>query len=73
VPLPAVAVMCGVSWLTLYRVLWTGRVSADMAEVLTSLVRAYVIGPTPRQSVPHLVHAPGVEEEAMARWRVAVR
>jgi hypothetical protein len=31
VPLSAVAAMCGVNWLALYRMLWTGRVSDDMA------------------------------------------
>jgi hypothetical protein len=35
VPLSAIAAMCGVSRLALYRVLWTGRVSAEMAELLT--------------------------------------
>jgi hypothetical protein len=34
-PLSAVAAMGGVSRLALYRMLWTGRVSDDMAELLT--------------------------------------
>jgi hypothetical protein len=36
VPLSAVAAMCGVSRLALYRILWTGRVSDDMAELLST-------------------------------------
>jgi hypothetical protein len=35
--------MCGVSRLALYRVLWTGRVNADMAELLSPLVRAFEV------------------------------
>jgi hypothetical protein len=43
-PLSAVAVMIGRSRLALYRVLWTGRVSADMAEVLSPIIRAFETG-----------------------------
>jgi hypothetical protein len=44
VPLAVVAAMCGVSRLALYRMLWCGRVSADMAELLTPIVRAFEAG-----------------------------
>ncbi len=43
-PLSAIAVMIGRSRLALYRVLWTGRVSADMATVLTPVIRAFEAG-----------------------------
>jgi hypothetical protein len=33
--------MCGVSWMALYRVLWSGLLSEDMAELLTPIVRAF--------------------------------
>jgi hypothetical protein len=39
--LAVVAAMCGVNRLALYRMLWSGRVSADMAELLTPIVRAF--------------------------------
>jgi hypothetical protein len=44
VPLSAVAAVCGVNKLTLYRMLWTGRVSDEMAELLTPLVCRYDAG-----------------------------
>jgi hypothetical protein len=33
--LSAIAAMCGVNRLALYRLLWTGRVGDDMVELLT--------------------------------------
>lgn len=54
VPLSAVAAMIGRSRLTLYRVLWTGRVSDDMATVLTPIVRQYEAGKLRfRRTSPH--------------------
>jgi hypothetical protein len=44
VPLSAVAAMCGVSRLALYRMLWTGRVRDDLAALLTQLVRRFEAG-----------------------------
>jgi hypothetical protein len=44
VPISVIAAMCGRSRFALYNVLWTGRVSEDMAEVLTPIVRAYEAG-----------------------------
>ena len=36
--------MCGVSRFALYNALWTGRVSADMTELLTPIVRGFEAG-----------------------------
>jgi len=44
VPLAAIAAMCGRPRLTLYRVLWSGRVSAELAEALTPIVLAFEAG-----------------------------
>jgi hypothetical protein len=44
VSLSAVAALCCASGLALYRMPWTGRVSDDMAELLTPLVRQYEAG-----------------------------
>jgi hypothetical protein len=41
VPISAIAVMCGVSRIMLYEVLWTGRASEDLCAVLTPLVRDF--------------------------------
>jgi hypothetical protein len=43
-PLSVVAAMCNVSRLALYRIIWLDRVSDEMAEVLTPIVRAYEAG-----------------------------
>jgi hypothetical protein len=43
-PLSAVAGLCGVSRLALYRIMWCGRVSVDMAAALTPIVRAFEAG-----------------------------
>ena len=43
-PLSVVAGLCGVSRLALYRMLWCGRVSDDMAAVLAPIVRAFEAG-----------------------------
>jgi hypothetical protein len=39
-----VAGLCGVSRLALYRIMWCGRVSDDMAAALTPIVRAFEAG-----------------------------
>jgi hypothetical protein len=39
--------MCDVSRFALYNVLWTGRVSADMTELVTPIVRAFEAGVLP--------------------------
>jgi hypothetical protein len=36
--------MCGVSRITPYEVLWTGRASEDLCAVLTPLVRGFETG-----------------------------
>jgi hypothetical protein len=41
VALPGGRCACGVSRLSLYRMLWTGRVSDDLAALLTPLVRRF--------------------------------
>jgi hypothetical protein len=44
VPLSAIATMCGVNRMALYRVVWSGQVSEEVAEVLTPIVRAFEAG-----------------------------
>ena len=40
----AIAALCGVSRSALCDVLWTGRVSDDLAELLSPIVRAFEAG-----------------------------
>jgi hypothetical protein len=44
VPLSIIANLTGLSRMTLYRARDTGRVSADIAELLTPIVRAFEAG-----------------------------
>jgi hypothetical protein len=75
--LSSAAAMCGLSRMTLYEVLWSGRMSADTAELLTLLVRAFEAGklrfgaPARAQHYPNLWEI--VETWGQAAWRKSAR